>query len=524
MELIINDLQIPIEKDGIDEYINAVSKKLETDKNNISIVKILSKSLDIRSKEQFYYIISFVVSTDISFKNEQNFSVYTKIIKAKSKINNIKDRPIIVGFGPAGIFAALELIDHGIKPLIFERGKKIKERSIDIQRFIKEREINPESNIQFGEGGAGSYSDGKLFSRRNNNTSYVNRVLKTFIKFGAPEEIGYISKPHLGTDVLCKIVRNIRLYILERGGEIYYGSKMTDILISEGKASGIIINGEKEYLSSSIYIALGHSARDTFEMMHNKGVALEQKPISVGVRIEHPVETINLMRYGDKYKNYNALGAATYSLNYTNRKIKRGVYTFCMCPGGEVINASSNQGMLVLNGMSYSVRSSAFSNAALVVTCHLDDYKSANPLAGIKFQKDIEQKAFNAGGPRWEVPAQNLMDFLGDQNSSCLNKNSYKMGAVSADMKEIFPEFVTKELLAAFNKWKEEYPLFVSEHAILLGAETRTSSPVRIKRNEKFESVNIQNLYPIGEGSGYTGGITSSAADAIKAVETHLHL
>jgi len=506
----------------MDEYVKAASQQLEIDAGNIFIAKILSKSLDASSKEQFYYKISLIVTTPDNFQNKQNLPVYSEPVKANGKTTNIKGRPVIVGFGPAGMFAALELIDYGLKPLIFERGKKIEERFVDVQKFIKEREINPESNIQFGEGGAGSYSDGKLFSRRNNNSSYVNRVLKTFIKFGAPEEIGYISKPHLGTDVLCAIVNNIRSYILERGGEIHYGSKMTDILISEGRASGIIINGEKEYLSSSIYIALGHSARDTFEMMHEKGVAVEQRPISVGVRVEHPVETINLMRYGDKYKNFNGLGAATYSLNYTNRKIRRGVYTFCMCPGGEVINASSNQGMLVLNGMSYSRRSSAFSNAALVVSCHADDYKSTGPLAGLEFQNDIERKAFNAGGGRWEAPAQNLMDFLGKSSSSGLNNNSYKMGAVPADMKDIFPAFVVKELLAAFNKWKEEVPLFISNHAILLGAETRTSSPVRIKRNEKLESVNIKNLYPIGEGSGYTGGITSSAADAIKAVEINV--
>lgn len=522
MKLILSDLRIPIEKDRMDEYVKAASHQLEIDAGNIFIAKILSKSLDARNKEQFYYKISLIVTTPDNFQNKQNFPVYREPVKANRKTTSIKDRPVIVGFGPAGMFAALELIDYGLKPLIFERGKKIEKRSVDVQKFIKERELNPESNIQFGEGGAGSYSDGKLFSRRNNNSSYVNRVLKTFIKFSAPEEIGYISKPHLGTDVLCAIVRNIRSYILERGGEINYGSKMTDILISEGKASGIIINGEKEYLSSSIYIALGHSARDTFEMMHEKGVAVEQRPISVGVRIEHPAETINLMRYGDKYKDFPGLGAATYSLNYTNRKIRRGVYTFCMCPGGEVINASSNQGMLVLNGMSYSRRSSAFSNAALVVSCHADNYKSISPLAGLEFQKDIERKAFNAGGGRWEAPAQNLMDFLGKSSSADLNKNSYKMGTVPADMKDIFPTFVIKELLAAFNKWKEEVPLFVSNHAILLGAETRTSSPVRIKRNEKLESVNIKNLYPIGEGSGYTGGITSSAADAIKAVEINV--
>ncbi|MBV5317503.1 MAG: dehydrogenase, partial [Desulfobulbaceae bacterium] len=407
-------------------------------------------------------------------------------------------------------------------PIIFERGKIIEERSVDVQQFINTRALDPESNIQFGEGGAGSYSDGKLFSRRDNNTSFVNRVLQTYIKFGAPEEIGYISKPHLGTDVLCKIVRNIRRYILERGGEIYYGAKMTDILISDAVATGVVINEEQEYLSSRIYIALGHSARDTVEMMHEKGVVLEQRPISVGVRIEHPVETINVMRHGNKYSTFKKLGAATYSLNYTNQKIKRGVYTFCMCPGGEVVNASAARGQLVVNGMSYSQRSSPFSNAALVVSCHVDDYPSAGPLAGFEFQKNIERKAFDAGGGKWEVPAQNLMHFLGDSDVVGLNENSYKMGAVPADLKDILPTFAVEELRAAFAKWKKEVPLFVSNQAILLGAETRTSSPVRITRNERFESVNIKNLYPIGEGSGYTGGITSSAADAIKAVEMHM--
>ncbi|MFH1217290.1 MAG: dehydrogenase [Pseudomonadota bacterium] len=523
LNLIISNLQIPIEKDGIDEYAHIASQKLKIGRENISITKILSKSLDTGNKEQFFYKVTLVVRIDDnSFENTQKLPVYEEERSENRKTMQMKDRPIIVGFGPAGMFAALELIDRGIKPLIFERGKKIEERSVDVQRFIKERELDSESNIQFGEGGAGSYSDGKLFSRRNNNSSYVNRVLKTFIKFGAPEEIGYISKPHLGTDVLCKIVRNIRLYILERGGEILYRSKMTDILISEGKAAGIIINGEKEYLSSTIFIALGHSARDTFEMLHGKGVAIEQRPISVGLRIEHPVETINQMRYGDKYKNFPGLGAATYSLNYTNRSIRRGVYTFCMCPGGEVINASSDQGMMVVNGMSYSRRASSFSNAALVVTCHTDDYKSTSPLAGMEFQKDIERKAFRAGGGRGRVPGQNLMSFLGEKSSAGLNENSYKMGAVSADMKDIFPGFIVAELLAAFGKWKEDVPLFVSDQAILLGAETRTSSPVRIKRNERFESVNIKNLYPLGEGAGYAGGITSSAADAIRAVEMHV--
>lgn len=514
--LIVNNLQIPVERDGPDAYEDAARQQLQTD---LSIVKILSKSLDLRDLDQFYYKLSLVVRVSDGFSNRQNLLRYQDYARQRGKAAAVKERPIVVGFGPSGMFAALELIDHGLKPLIFERGKKIEDRSLDVQRFIDRRELDPESNIQFGEGGAGSFSDGKLFSRRHNNTSYVNRVLATFVRFGAPAEIEYMSKPHLGTDVLCQIVRNIRLYIQQRGGEIFYGSKMTDILLAEDKATGIVINNEREYLSSSIYIALGHSARDTLLMMQRKGVALEPRPISIGVRIEHPVQAINLMRYGHKYCDFPGLGAATYSLNYTNRQLKRGVYTFCMCPGGEVVNASSEPGGLVLNGMSYSRRDSPFSNAALVASCHLADYGSNDPLAGIALQREIEEKAFKAGGSNWQAPAQNLLQFLGEESSAALADNSYRMGVAAADMREVLPEFIVDQLVAAFRKWKGQVPLFVSGQAILLGAETRVSSPVRISRNERYESVNIRNLYPIGEGSGYAGGITSSAADAIRAVE-----
>jgi uncharacterized FAD-dependent dehydrogenase len=521
LNLILNNLRIPIEIDGMPEYYKAASRELKIAEDQITIVKMLSKALDMRNVEQFFYTITLVAAVADSYQNSRKFQKYIepKAVERKKTIST--DRPVIIGFGPAGMFAALELIEYGIQPIIFERGKKIEERHLDVQKCIEQRTLNPESNIQFGEGGAGSYSDGKLFSRRNNNTTYVSRVLDTFIKFGAPAEIGYISKPHLGTDVLCVIVRNIRHYILERGGEIHYSSKVTDFLISEGKAYGVVVNGEQEYLSTRIYVASGHSARDTYEMMHTKGIALEQKPIAVGVRVEHPVKTIDHMRYGDKYKDFPGLGAATYSLNHTNRQIKRGVYTFCMCPGGEVVNASSENGFLVVNGMSYSHRSLPYSNAAMVVSCHTHDYPSASPLAGLEFQKAIERKAFDAGGRNWQAPAQNMMAFLGE-NSAGLHESSYKMGLIAADMKDIVPEFVADELEVAFRKWRMEVPLFVSDQAILLGVETRTSSPVRMKRNENYESENIQNIYPLGEGSGYTGGITSSAADAIRAVEKHL--
>ncbi len=521
LDLIISNLRIAVEKDGIDEYLKAASQRLQVGVKAMSFVKILSKSIDARNKRQFFYEMSVVVAVPDDFRNPEGLEIYIERPKTARVLKGPVDRPIVVGFGPAGMFAALELIEYGLKPIIFERGKKIEERSVDVRRFIKERVLDPESNIQFGEGGAGSYSDGKLFSRIK-NSEYIDKVLDTFIRFGAPEEIGYMHKPHVGTDVLCKIVRNIRDHILDRGGDIHYSSRMTDIVLSDGKALGVVINNGSEYRSSSIFLGLGHSARDTFKMLHERGVAIEQKPISVGVRIEHPAEVINVMRHGEKYKSFPGIGAATYSLSHNDRKIGRGIFTFCMCPGGEVVNASSEEGMHVVNGMSYSTRSSPFSNSAIVVTCNTDDYGSTDPLAGLEFQKAIERKAFQAAGAGWQAPGQNLIDFMAGRVSKSLNKNSFAMGLASVDMTEVFPTFVNTALLSAFNKWKDAYPLFVSHHALLLGTETRTSAPVRLKRSESYESVNVKNLIPIGEGSGYTGGITSSAADAIKAVEARM--
>ncbi|MEA3307122.1 MAG: dehydrogenase, partial [Elusimicrobiota bacterium] len=335
MNLKLRNLRIAVEKDNNEEYIKAASLILEIGPENIKLLKTLNKSLDARDKTQFYYEIAIAVSVPDTFANKDNLMPYNEYkIEPREQIK-LADRPIIIGFGPAGIFAALELIDHGIKPIIFERGKKIEERAIDVNKFIKEGTLNPESNIQFGEGGAGSFSDGKLFSRLR-NSDYLRKVLYTFIKFGAPDEISYLHKPHLGTDVLCKVVHNMREYILSNGGEIHYNSRMTDMIIDDDKISGIVINGEKEYRSSLVYLAIGHSARDTFEMIYKKGVKIEQKAIAVGVRLEHPAETINFIRYGHKYKNVAALGAAAYSFNYTDKKIERGAYTFCMCPGGEI--------------------------------------------------------------------------------------------------------------------------------------------------------------------------------------------
>ncbi|MFH1074191.1 MAG: dehydrogenase [Candidatus Firestonebacteria bacterium] len=518
MQLIINDLLIPVEKDGGSEYITAAAEKLSVGEEQLKLVKILFKELEAENPEQFYYRLSIVIKVAPDFKNKDNLPLYFDKIPAQITPRPSKERPIVIGFGPAGMFAALSLLEYGQSPLIFERGKKIEERRADINTFIKERILNPESNIQFGEGGAGSYSDGKLFARAKNSI-YINKVLDTLVKFGAPPQIKYTARPHLGTDVLCEVVKNIRNYIIEKGGEVFFNSKMTDLLIREGKVKGVVINGKREHFSSSVYLAVGHSARDTFLLLNEKGVTLEQKPISVGIRVEHPVEIINQMKYGEKYKNFSGLGAASYSFNYTDEKTKRRLNTFCMCPGGEVVNASSEPGLLVVNGMSYSKRDSAFSNTAFIITCQPSDYPSASPLSGLEFQKEIEQKAYDAGGGSFKVPAQNLSDFLAGRKSAVLNKNSCKIGTKAVGLEEIFPKFISETLLAAFNRWGPEYPSFVSEHGLLLAPETRTSCAARIKRTEGFESVNIKGLYPAGEGAGYTGGITSSAADGIKAVE-----
>ncbi len=521
MDVIVT-IRIPFEDDGVEQYLAAASELLSVSRQSLVLLRILSKELDFRDEEQFYYKLTIAVRITGDYTNPGKFPLYTELeLPPKKQVSSLH-RPIVVGFGPAGMFVALELLKYGLKPIIFERGKKIAERSADVRKFIQYRVLNPESNIQFGEGGAGSYSDGKLFSRRHNNTSYVSQVLDTFIQFGAPKEIGYMAKPHLGTDVLCKIVRNIRNHILDCGGEIHYKAKITDILLADSRAVGVTVNEEDEYLSSAIFLAIGHSARDTYRMLKERGVSLKQRQLFVGVRIEHPVEIINLMRYGKKYCGRQDLAAASYSLNYTNRKLRRGVYTFCMCPGGEVVNASSEEGKLVVNGMSYSRRSSPYSNAALVVSCHTSDFPSASVLAGIDFQQEIERKAFHAGGGSWRVPAQNLIDFLANRESIALRENSCKIGLVPADMREIMPPFVIQELQAAFRKWKEDFPLFISDHAILMGAETRTSSPVRVTRGDDYQSISCKNLYPVGEGSGYTGGITSSAADAIRVVEKYV--
>ncbi|MBU1026574.1 MAG: dehydrogenase [Candidatus Margulisbacteria bacterium] len=511
MQLILHNIKISLEEDSFSAYKILAAKKLGMPETGVQEIRILKKSLDARDKRQFYYNLSLVATVSKRYKNKKNFPQLNEKPSKKEIINTLKERPVIVGFGPAGIFAALTFLEYGIKPIIFERGKKVEQRIKDIRDFENSKIFNPESNAQFGEGGAGTYSDGKLITRIK-ESGYVAKVLETFIRFGASEEIAYFNKPHLGTDQLCKIIKRIREFIVQSGGEIHFQAKVTNLIIENDSLKGVEVNGQQKCLSPTIVFAIGHSARDTLQMLSAKGVGLEAKPFALGVRIEHPAELINLMQYGEKYKDNQKIGPADYSLAHG------GVFSFCMCPGGEIVNASSENGGLALNGMSNSQRNGQFSNSAIVAAVSVDDFGSSHPLAGIELQKEIEVKAYK----NWSAPAQNLLDYLNAIQSQKIRPNSYKMGTVSTELNQLLPGFVTNKLIEAFKYWQQRLPMFVSDQAVLMAPETRTSSPVRILRSEKREAINLAGFYPVGEGAGYAGGITSSAVDAIKTVEAIL--
>ena len=520
MKIIIDNINIPIEKDSPNSFKEYIAAKLEISSNEVGSIKIVRKSLDARKRSQLYYNYSFTTNIPDNIDLGNKYKLFQEETKTPYPIiKKFKDAPIVVGFGPSGIFASLTLIKHGIKPIILERGKSISDREKDLSSFMHNRKLDLESNIQFGEGGAGAYSDGKLTSR-SKERPHVRSIMETFIRFGAPEKILYLNKPHLGTDKLLNIIPAIREYLISKGAQILFSSKVTDLIIADSQIKGVIVNSSDKYYSNNVLLAPGHSARDTYTMLRDKDIALEQKAFAIGTRVEHPCSLINEMQYGKKYQDHTALGAADYMFTFNDKTSSRGTFSFCMCPGGEVINSSSEENMLLVNGMSCSARSSQFSNSALVVTVNPNDFPSRSPLAGIDLQKTIEANAYTAGGSDWGCPAQNLMDFLQEKTSSKIGANSYKMGTRSFPLKELFPAFIPDQIKRAVKDWNKRFPLFGSDKAVLMGAETRTSSPVRILRdNVSRESTSIKGLYPSGEGSGYSGGIISSAIDGIKSAE-----
>ena len=420
---------------------------------------------------------------------------------------------MIVGAGPAGLFAGLVFVNNGIKPIIIEQGKKVEERKKDVEEFLKTGKLNPSSNVQFGEGGAGTFSDGKLTTGINNK--FCENVLNEFVKFGAPEEIKYINKPHIGTDKLIHIIANIRNYIIKNGGEFLFEEKVIDFNF-ENKMMKQVITNKRIIDSNNVILAVGHSARDIFELLYKKDVLMERKNFSVGVRIEHKQKMINESQYGKNPKL--KLPPAEYKLAYHNKETGRSCYTFCMCPGGVVIASSSEEGTIVTNGMSKYLRDGENANSAILVNVTPNDFEGGSPLAGMYFQKELEEKAFILGGKNYSAPAQKVGDFFKAEKSKELGnvEPTYKPGISFADLNELFPNYITETLKEGIQYFDTKIHGFADDNAILTAVESRSSSPVKINRDENFMSCSVKGLYPCGEGAGYAGGIMSSAVDGIK--------
>ena len=494
--------------------IDFVIKKYKIKKEDIIDWYIVKKSIDARKKQDVHYNYSI----NIELKNEKNYKHFDKVIKKELPIirtNDINNKKVIViGSGPSGLFSALTLVQNGITPIVIEQGSKVEEREKQVENFKTTGKLNCLSNVQFGEGGAGTFSDGKLTT--GINSPFCSKVLEEFVNFGAPKEILYLSKPHIGTDKLIKVIRNMREFIISKGGKFLFDTKVIDFNVENNKISSVTCrnkNSTFEITGSHIILAIGHSSRDTFFKLFDKGITMEAKNFSVGVRIEHLQEDINKAQFGNSKLH---LPPADYKLSY-HLPNGRSCYTFCMCPGGSVIASSSEENTIVTNGMSNYLRNNTNANSAILVNVTPSDFENNSPLSGIYFQKDLEEKAFVLGGKNYYAPIQRVGDFLSNRKSEFIGKvkPSYLPGVTLSNLQEILPTFVTDTLVKSISYFDTKLKGFAEPDAILTGVETRSSSPVKIPRNEKLVS-NITNLYPCGEGAGYAGGIMSASVDGIK--------
>ncbi|NOZ45832.1 MAG: FAD-binding protein [Chlorobi bacterium] len=501
----------PYEAYHSENYNQIISKQLKIKSSDINKVAVLSKSIDARSKEVKVVVKANVfINENPETKNDFEFNI--KNVSAKPEI-------IIIGAGPAGLFAALRLIELGLKPVIIERGKNVKERRKDIAAINKEHIVDSDSNYCFGEGGAGTFSDGKLYTRSKKRGS-VKRILALLEFFGADKNILIDAHPHIGTNKLPGIIVNIREAILEAGGEILYSSKLTDFIIENDVVKGVKINNNVKIYGKAVILATGHSASDIYYLLHKKNIAIELKPFAIGVRVEHPQNLIDSIQYHCEVRS-EYLPAASYSL--VNQINGRGVYSFCMCPGGFIVPSATHHEEIVVNGMSPSSRNSKFANSGMVVELREEDFakESENgPLSGLAFREKIEKMAWLNSGSGQTAPAQRIVDFVDGKLSADLPETSYQPGIVSSPLHFWLPEIIGTRLRQALKLFNNKMRGYLTNEAVMLGVESRTSSPVRIPRDkESLEHVQIKGLYPAGEGAGYAGGIVSSAIDGERCAE-----
>jgi len=526
----LTELKLPLDHSS-EALRAAILQRLELADDALVGFSIFKRSYDARKK----HALLLIYAVDVEVKNEaallKKFRNDRHLAPAPDMVyrfvghapENLTERPLVIGFGPCGIFAALILAQMGFKPIVLERGCAVRERTQDTWGLWRKKVLNPESNVQFGEGGAGTFSDGKLYSQIKDPRYLGRKVLAEFVKAGAPEEILYVSKPHIGTFRLVGMVEAMRHEIEALGGEIRFQQRVADVLIEDGangkRIRGVTLASGETLASRHVVLALGHSARDTFEMLHARGVSMEPKPFSIGFRIEHPQSLIDRARLGPNAGN-PLLGAADYKLVH-HAKNGRTIYSFCMCPGGTVVAATSEPNCVVTNGMSQYSRNERNANAGIVVGITPEDFPGTGPLAGIELQRRLEARAFELGGGDYEAPAQLVGDFLDDRPSTRLGSvaPSYKPGVRLTNLASALPDYAIEAIREALPAFDRQIQGFAMRDAVLTGVETRTSSPLRITRGDDFQSVNVKGLYPAGEGAGYAGGILSAGVDGIRVAE-----
>lgn len=524
MTIKINNLSLDLNED-IEVLKDKAAKRLRISKDSMLNFKIIRESLDARKKDNIIFNYAVEVQCENEEKivkkaNDKNILLEGERYKDEIKVGTKKlfHRPVIVGMGPAGIFCGLLLARRGYKPVIIERGQCVEERTKSVEQFWKGGKLNLESNVQFGEGGAGTFSDGKLTTRiKDYRCDYI---LEELVKAGAPSEIVYSGKPHIGTDILKEVVKNIREEIISLGGEVRFNSKLNKLNIKDRRLQSIIVN-DYELPCDTLILAIGHSSRDTYSMLYDSQVFLSPKAFSIGVRIEHPQELIDKSQYG-KYAGHPRLKAADYRVAHTSKAENRAVYSFCMCPGGEVVAAASEGNRLVTNGMSYYKRDKENANSALVVSVKPEDFQGNSPLNGMDFQRHYEALAYKVGGGNYSAPIQLVGHFLKDTVSTELGsvKPSYTPGYELRDLRDCLPSYVVSTLKEGINEFDKKIKGFAMSDAVLTGIETRTSAPVRVERNDEMQSISVQGLYPAGEGAGYAGGIVSASVDGLRVAES----